>query len=127
LKQFRLHVLYTAWLIDKTKAYTREIRKEIASIKISAAQVNHDIVYRAIHLHGALGMSNETPLGSMWASAPQMGIMDGATEAHTANLAKLLLRDVEPAGDLFPSYHLPKLIEAAQNKFETMIDDRKRA
>ncbi len=123
LKQFRLHVLYTAWLIDKTGSYTEEIRKEIASIKISAAKVNHDIVYRAIHLHGALGMSNETPLGEMWMSAPQMGIMDGATEAHKSNLAKLLLRGYEAADDLFPTYHFPKLIESAQDKFEKVIDD----
>lgn len=122
LKQFRLHVLYTAWLIDKTQAYTQEIRKEIAAIKITAAKVNHDIVYRAIHLHGALGMSNETPLGDMWMSAPQMGIVDGATEAHKSNLAKLLLRDYEASDDLFPTYHLPKLIEQAQEKFEAMID-----
>jgi acyl-CoA dehydrogenase len=123
LKQFRLHVLYTAWLIDKTKAYTQEVRKEIASIKISAAKVNHDIIYRAIHLHGALGMSNETPLGEMWMSAPQMGIMDGTTEAHKSNLSKLLLRDYEACDDLFPTYHLPKLIEAAQDKFETVIEN----
>ena len=123
LKQFRLHVLYTAWLIDKTGSYTREIRKEIASIKISAAKVNHDIIYRAIHLHGALGMSNETPLGAMWLSAPQMGIMDGTTEVHKANLAKLMLREYEPSDDLFPTYHLPKLIEKAQDKFEKVVDD----
>jgi len=123
LKQFRLHVLYTAWLIDKTKAYTREIRKEIASIKITAAKVNHDIIYRAIHLHGALGMSNETPLGEMWMSAPQMGIMDGTTEAHKSNLTKLLLRDYDGCADLFPTYHLPKLIEAAQDKFDKVIGD----
>ncbi|MCY4533291.1 MAG: acyl-CoA dehydrogenase family protein [Gammaproteobacteria bacterium] len=123
LKQFRLHVLYTAWLIDKTGAYTQEIRKEIAAIKITAAKVNHDIIYRAIHLHGALGMSNETPLGDMWMSAPQMGIMDGATEAHKSNLAKLLLRDYDACEDLFPTYHFPKLIEEAQDKFERVIDD----
>jgi acyl-CoA dehydrogenase len=122
LKQFRLHVLYTAWLIDKVGAYTREIRMEIASIKISAAKVNHDIIYRAIHLHGALGMSNETQLGDMWMSAPQMGIMDGTTEVHKANLAKLMLRDYEASDDLFPTYHLPKLIAKAQDKFEKVID-----
>lgn len=121
LKQFRLHVLYTAWLIDKTGTYTSEIRKEIASIKISAAKVNHDIVYRAIHLHGALGMSNETPLGDMWMSAPQMGIMDGSTEAHKSNLSKLLLRGYEASDDIFPTYHLPKLIAKAQDKFEKII------
>ena len=123
LKQFRLHVLYTAWLIDKTGAYTREIRKEIASIKISAAKVNHDIIYRAIHLHGALGMSNETPLADMWMSAPQMGIMDGTTEVHKSNLAKLLLRDHDACEDLFPTYHLPKLLEEAQDKFDKVIND----
>ena len=31
--QYRLHVLYTAWLIDKYKEYNREVRKEIAAIK----------------------------------------------------------------------------------------------
>ncbi|MBL4680048.1 MAG: acyl-CoA dehydrogenase family protein [Pseudomonadales bacterium] len=122
LKQFRLHVLYTAWLIDKTGSYTREIRKEIAAIKISAAKVNHDIIYRTIHLHGALGMSNETALGDMWMSAPQMGIMDGTTEVHKANLSKLLLKNYEASDDLFPTYHLPKLILKAQNKFEKVID-----
>jgi acyl-CoA dehydrogenase len=122
LKQFRLHVLYTAWLIDKTGKYTREIRKEIAAIKISAAKVNHDIVYRAIHIHGALGMSNETPLGDMWVSAPYMGIMDGTTESHKENLCKLLLREYEACDDLFPTYHLPKLIEQSQDKMEKVIE-----
>ena len=116
LKQFRLHVLYTAWLIDKTGSYTREIRKEIAAVKITAAKVNHDIVHRAIHLHGSLGMSNETPLGDMWMSAPFMGVMDGSDESHKENLAKLMLREYEPCDDLFPTYHLPKLHEAARTK-----------
>ena len=48
-----------------------------------------------------------------WMAAPQMGIQDGATEAHKSNLTKLLLRDYDASPDLFPTYHLPKLIEAA--------------
>ena len=123
LKQFRLHVLYTAWLIDKTGSYTREIRKEIAAVKITAARVNHDIIYRTIHLHGALGMSNETPLGAMWMSSPQMGIMDGSTESHRENLARLLLRDYEACDDLFPTYHIPKLQAQAQEKFNQVLAD----
>ena len=66
-------------------------------------------------------MSNETPLADMWMAAPQMGIQDGATEAHKANLAKLLLRDYEGSPDLFPTYHLPKLIEQGQDKIEAII------
>jgi acyl-CoA dehydrogenase len=48
--------------------------------------------------------------------------MDGTTEAHKSNLSKLLLRDYEACDDLFPTYHLPKLIEQAQYKFETIIE-----
>ena len=33
ITQFRLHVLYAAWLIDKHRAYTREVRREIAAVK----------------------------------------------------------------------------------------------
>ncbi len=73
-------------------------------------------------MHGALGMSNETPLGDMWMSAPFMGIMDGTTESHKENLAKLLLRDYEASDDLDPTYHLPKLIEQSQDKFEKVIE-----
>ncbi len=123
LKQFRLHVLYTAWLIDTTGAYTREIRKEIAAVKITAAKVNHDIIYRTIHLHGSLGMSNETQLGDMWMSAPFMGVMDGSTESHKENLAKLMLREYAPSEDLFPTYHLPKLQAAAQEKFNRVLEE----
>lgn len=81
----------------------------------------HDIVYRAIHVHGSLGMSNETPLGNMWMSAPFMGVMDGSSESHKENLAKLMLRSYEPSDDMFPSYHLPKLQRAAQEKFANIL------
>ena len=33
ITQFRLHVLYAAWLIDKHQAYNREVRREIAAVK----------------------------------------------------------------------------------------------
>ena len=52
-----------------------------------------------------------------------MGIMDGTTEVHKSNLAKLLLRDYDACEDLFPTYHLPKLLEEAQDKFDKVIND----
>ena len=55
LRQFRLHVLYAAWLIDKHKSYNREVRREIAAVKVSAPKVLLDVVYRCLHLHGSLG------------------------------------------------------------------------
>ena len=122
LKQFRLHVLYTAWLIDKHKAYTREVRKEIAAVKVTAPKVLQNIVYRALHLHGSLGASNETRLGRMWMNVPWMGIVDGPTEVHKVTVAQQVLRGSKPAEGLFPTYHLPAEIASARARFADLIE-----
>lgn len=122
LKQFRLHVLYTAWLIDKHRAYTREVRKEIAAVKVTAPKVLQNVVYKALHLHGSLGASNETRLGRMWMNVPWMGIVDGPTEVHKITVAQQVLRGCAPAPGLFPTYHLPAEIAAARARFADLIE-----
>jgi acyl-CoA dehydrogenase len=122
LRQFRLHVLYAAWLIDKHKAYTREVRREIAAVKVSAPKVLMDITYRCLHLHGSLGASNETELGQMWMNVPWMGIVDGPTEVHKVTVAQQTLRHYAPSDDLFPSYHLPRKIEQARARFAELLE-----
>ena len=54
LMQFRLFVLYTAWEIDKYNDYKR-VRKDIAAVKVVMPTVLHDIAWRAMQVHGALG------------------------------------------------------------------------
>lgn len=115
--QYRLHVLYTAWLIDKHKEYNREVRKEIAAIKAATPKVTQEVVYRAMHLHGSLGMSDETPLMYMWADIPELGVVDGPTEVHKFTVAKTVLRDYEPAPGIFPTYHTPTQREKAMAKY----------
>ncbi len=122
LTQFRLHVLYAAFLIDKYRAYTREVRREIAAVKVSAPKVMQSIVYRALHLHGSLGASNETRLGRMWMNVPWMGIVDGPTEVHKVTVAQQVLRKAKASEGLFPSYHLPAEIERARAKFADLIE-----
>jgi acyl-CoA dehydrogenase len=34
--------------------------------KVALASVLHDILQRAVHLHGSLGTTQETPLGPWW-------------------------------------------------------------
>jgi acyl-CoA dehydrogenase len=70
-----------------------------------------------MHLHGALGVSNEMPFTSMMIGAEVMAIADGPTEVHKVTLARLLLKDQKPAPDMFPSEHLLRLREAAEAKF----------
>jgi len=115
--QYRLHVLYTAWLIDKHKEYNREVRKEIAAIKAATPKVLQEVVYRAMHLHGSLGMSDEIPLMYMWADIPELGVVDGPSEVHKVTVARTVLRDHKPAPGLFPTYHTPTLREQAMKKY----------
>jgi acyl-CoA dehydrogenase len=115
--QYRLHVLYTAWLIDKYKEYNREVRKEIAAIKAATPRVLQEVVYRAMHLHGSLGMSDEIPLMYMWADIPELGVVDGPTEVHKITVARTVLRDYEAAPGLFPTYHTPTQRAKAMEKY----------
>jgi len=121
LEQFRLLVLRTAWLIDRHKDY-RKVRKDIAAVKAAMPKVYHDIAARALHIHGALGVSNEMPFVGHVIGAFVMGIADGPTEVHKVTLAKQLFRNYAPSNDLFPAYHLPKLRNAALEKYADMLE-----
>ncbi len=116
LTQFRLYVLYVAWTIDQTGDY-RAVRHDIAAIKVLTPQVLHNAAQRAIQVHGALGVSNEMPLGSMWMAAPIMGLVDGPTEVHRATVGRQVLKRYRPVADLWPSQHTPTRVAAAQEKF----------
>ncbi|MGE0387965.1 MAG: acyl-CoA dehydrogenase family protein, partial [Gammaproteobacteria bacterium] len=120
-QQLRLHVLYAAWLIDQHRSYPRIVRTAIAATKVATAKVIHDIVYRAIHLHGSLGATNEMPLMQMWQDVINMAAVDGPTEVHQVAVAKGVLRDVKPAQGLFPTAHLPPRIEAAKQKYAQYV------
>jgi acyl-CoA dehydrogenase len=120
LQQFRLLVLHTAWLIEQTD-YSRA-RTQIAAIKVATPKVLHDIVYRSMHVHGALGVSNEMPLAGMWMAAPIMGIADGPTEVHKVTIARRVLRDYKPSDGLFPSQHIPSRVAAARERFADLLE-----
>ena len=80
IEQFRLLVLRT-WLIDKHKDY-REVRGHISAVKAQMPKGLHDVAQRAMHLHGALGISNEMPFTEMMVESEVMALADGRTEVH---------------------------------------------
>ena len=121
LVQFRLFVLYVAWTIDKHNDY-RKVRKDIAAVKVIMPTVLHDIAWRAIQLHGALGVSNEMPFHSMLLGASVMGLADGPTEVHKMTIGKQVLRDHKASDDLWPTGHLPRRLEAAKAKFAEHLE-----
>ena len=121
LMQFRLFVLYTAWSIDKHKNY-RKVRKDIAAVKVLMPDVLHDIAWRSMQVHGALGVSNEMPFHEMVLGAAVLGLADGPTEVHKVTVARQVLRDHRPSDDLWPTQHLPRLKAAARAKFASHLE-----
>jgi acyl-CoA dehydrogenase len=121
LIQFRLFVLYTAWEIDKYSDYKR-VRKDIATAKVVMPTVLHDIAWRAMQVHGALGTTNEMPFFGMIHGAGVMGLADGPTEVHKITVARQVLRDYKPSDDIWPTQWIPKKLEAAKAKFAEYLE-----
>jgi acyl-CoA dehydrogenase len=122
IEQFRLLVLRTAWLIDQKRDYGK-VRQDIAAIKVAMPKVYHDVVQRAMHLHGALGVSNEMPLHAMLLDSQVMAVVDGPTEVHKGTIARQVLKDRKPAASVFPSAHIPARREEALRKLASALDD----
>jgi acyl-CoA dehydrogenase len=121
LVQFRLFVLYTAWEIDRYNDYKR-VRKDIATAKVVMPTVLHDIAWRAMQVHGALGTTNEMPFFGMVHAAGVMGLADGPTEVHKLTVARQVLRDYKPSDDVWPSEWIPKKLEAARARFAEYLE-----
>ncbi|MGN2639612.1 acyl-CoA dehydrogenase family protein [Nocardia takedensis] len=113
MEQFRLLVLRTAWRIDKEQDYLA-VRKDIAAIKVAMPKVMHDIAQRALHLHGAIGVSTDLPFVDMLNYAEVMGLADGPTEVHKITLAREVLKNYAPADQVYPSGYRPALREQAR-------------
>ena len=121
LVQFRLFVLYVAWEIDRYGDY-RKVRRDIGAVKVVMPQVLHDIVQRSIQVHGALGVSNELPLGHLWMTVPVMALVDGPTEVHKVTVARQVLKDHRAAPGPWPTEHLPARLEAARERFARYLE-----
>ena len=124
LQQFRLLVLHTAWLYDQGPARQRDSYIQTAAVKVKTAEVAEKIIWGVAHLHGSLGASNEMRFAAMIGAAFRMGIVDGPTELHRAVLGRQVLKHVKPAEGLFPSEHLPPILEAAWKKYESYLGPR---
>jgi len=67
-------------------------RTQVAMIKFYGARVLHDVIDRAIQLHGSLGYSTDLPLEAMYRFARAARIYDGPDEVHKVALARRILR-----------------------------------
>jgi alkylation response protein AidB-like acyl-CoA dehydrogenase len=87
----RLMTLHAAHTIDRGD----EARVEISLIKVYAARVLNDVIDRAIQVHGALGLTSQTPLASMYTLARGGRIYDGPDEVHRMVASRRILAAFE--------------------------------
>jgi acyl-CoA dehydrogenase len=82
----RLAVLNAAIKIDESNA--KNALKEIAEVKVQVPSMLLDVLDRAIQVYGGAGISQDTPLASMWASGRTMRIIDSPDEVHILQLGR---------------------------------------
>jgi alkylation response protein AidB-like acyl-CoA dehydrogenase len=85
----RLMVLRAAWTIENSG--TKAARDLISSIKFFVAGVMQRVLDRAIQAHGALGVTDETPLAFWYRHERAARIYDGPDEVHKETVARRLL------------------------------------
>ena len=61
-------------------------------LKVAAPNMALKVLDMAMQVHGAAGVSSETVLSHLWASARTLRIADGPDEVHLGTIAKLELQ-----------------------------------
>jgi acyl-CoA dehydrogenase len=115
----RLMTLYAAWKIDRFGSSAA--RNDVSLIKFYGAKVLHDVVDRALQLHGGLGYSTDMPLEMLYRYARHARFVDGADEVHKEVAARRILRAYEAPADGVPTEHVPTRRAAARAKFADVL------
>src|SRR5215831_7713147 len=116
----RLMTLHAAWVIDTQGASAA--RKEISMIKFYGAKVLHDVIDRALQIHGSLGYSADLPLEEMYRHARAARIYDGPDEVHRVTVARQFLSAYRPSEGMWPREHIPTRREASRRKFAALLE-----
>jgi acyl-CoA dehydrogenase len=86
IEQARLLCLKAAWVIDQRGA--KEARDLIGMIKVVAPTVATNVIDRAIQVHGAAGIGDDTPLARLYGWHRAMRIFDGPDQVHLRSIAR---------------------------------------
>ncbi len=94
IDQARLYTMYAAWLMDT--AGNKAARTEISGIKVAVPNMALEVIDHAMQTHGAMGVSQDTPLARMWAWIRALRFADGPDEVHRQAIARRELRRWAP-------------------------------
>ena len=104
IDQARLLTLHTAQALDEKGV--KGARKEIGMLKIVGTELLQNVSERALRVHGAMGVSRQTPLASLFGLGMHLSIADGPSEVHLPGIAKVELANHDPA-DFMRYYDIP--------------------
>jgi acyl-CoA dehydrogenase len=95
IDQARLYTFYTAWLMDT--AGNQAARTEISGIKVAIPLMALEVIDHAMQTHGAMGVSQDTPLARMYSWIRALRFADGPDEVHRMTIARRELRRWAPS------------------------------
>jgi acyl-CoA dehydrogenase len=113
MRATRLMTLHTAWVIDTQGV--EAARTDISMIKFFGSRTLHDVIDRALQIHGSLGYSADMPLESMYRLARAARIYDGPDEIHEYLVARRILKGFTPVS--VPTEHIPTRRQAAESQY----------
>lgn len=90
----KLMVVHAAYKIEKGLPF----RQEVSMAKVHVAQSLWRIIDRAIQVHGALGITTDTPLERMMRGARFARLADGADEVHMQTIARNVIATYKEHG-----------------------------
>ncbi len=86
IEMARLLCLKAAWMIDQGDA--RAAAPWISQIKVIAPRVALKVVDEAVQMHGAQGISQDTPLARSWTHLRTLRLADGPDAVHRRQVAR---------------------------------------
>ena len=90
IEMTRLLCLKAAYMMDTVG--NKVARAEIAMIKVAAPRMALEVIDDAMQAFGGAGVSQTTPLASMWSGVRTLRFADGPDEVHKNQIAKLELK-----------------------------------
>tara|TARA_B110000285_G_C15099518_1_gene604139 strand:+ start:386 stop:1690 length:1305 start_codon:yes stop_codon:yes gene_type:complete len=90
IEQARLLCLKAAWMMDQGDA--RAAAPWISQIKVVAPRMALEVIDEAVQMHGAMGISQDTPLAGAWAATRTLRLADGPDAVHRRQVARAELR-----------------------------------
>ena len=111
IEQARLLTLKAAYMMDTVG--NKGAANEIAGIKVAVPNIALKVIDRAIQVHGAAGVTQDTPLAAMWANTRTIRLADGPDEVHKMTIARRELKKYDPNFHMNPQHgdHDPQVFQ----------------